>query len=200
MKKIYFFLIILLVVLSSVAFVSAADNPQSVEDMSLNQQGDIILERTQEINDDTTQEDIILERTQEINDDTTQEDILKAPTGTFFELQTIIDSVHEGDWVSISKDYYAADDLKTLNIGKSITFKGNGHTLDGKQLDRIMSVSLNPDQTVVLENLNFINGKLSWTNGAGLYASGGAVTLVNCTFKDNQGGFTISGEGGALYA
>lgn len=62
MKKIYFFLIILLVVLSSVAFVSAADNPQSDEDMSLNQQGDIILERTQEINDDTTQEDIILEK------------------------------------------------------------------------------------------------------------------------------------------
>ncbi|MBQ6349328.1 MAG: hypothetical protein IJI42_00185 [Methanobrevibacter sp.] len=201
MKKIYFFLIILLVVLSSVAFVSAADNPQSDEDMSLNQEGDIILERTQEINDDTTQEDIILEKNQ-IGDDTTQEDILEAPKrpGTFHELQRIIDEVPEGDWFSIARDYYAEEDSETLTIEKSITFKGNGHTLDGKLLDRIMSVSLNSKQTVLLENLNFINGKLSWTNGAGLYISGGAVTLVNCTFKDNQGGFTVSGEGGALYA
>ena len=38
MKKIYFFLIIVLVFLSSVAFVSAADNLQSNEDLSLNQQ------------------------------------------------------------------------------------------------------------------------------------------------------------------
>ncbi|MBE6506091.1 MAG: hypothetical protein E7Z73_10240 [Methanobrevibacter millerae] len=219
MKKIYFFLIIVLVFLSSVAFVSAADNLQSNEDLSLNQQGDIILERTQEINDDTTQEDNILEKTHEINDDTTQEDnilektheinddttqedILEAPKrpGTFHELQRIIDEVQERDWFSIARDYYAEEDSETLTIEKSITFKGNGHTLDGKLLDRIMSVSLNSEQAVVLENLNFINGKLSWTNGAGLHISGGAVTLVNCTFKDNQGGFTISGEGGALYA
>ncbi|SDA72210.1 hypothetical protein [Methanobrevibacter millerae] len=201
MKKIYFFLIIVLVFLSSVALVSAADNPQSNEDMPLNQEEDSILE-TQEINDDTTQEDSILEKTQEINDDTTQEDILGVPKrpGTFHELQRIIDEVPEGDWFSIARDYYAEEDSETLTIEKSIIFKGDGHTLDGKLLDRIMSVSLNSKQTVVLENLNFINGKLSWTNGAGLYISGGAVTLVNCTFKDNQGGFTVSGEGGALYA
>jgi predicted outer membrane repeat protein len=188
MKKIYLFLTIALVFSCSIAVVSAEDTNatdviQLAEDTSSDQETNIILQTDDEINDDAN-----------------QEDILGAPTGTFFELQKIIDSVPEESWFSISKDYCAADDLKTLTIEKSITFKGNGHTLDGKLLDRIMSVSLNSEQTVVLENLNFINGKLSWTNGAGLYASGGAVTLVNCTFKDNQGGFTLDGKGGALYA
>ena len=191
MKKTYLLLIIL-VFLCSIAVVSATenvnvtDNLQSMDDMSVNQE-----------------EDILLEKSQEINDDATQEDILEAkPPGTFRELQKMIDYVNEKDSLSIDRDYYADDDLKTLNIGKSITIKGNGHTLDGKQLDRIMSVSLNSEQTVTLENLNFINGKLSLTNGAGVYISGGTVTLINCTFKDNQGGgvMIISSKGGALYA
>ena len=189
MKKTYLLLIIL-VFLCSIAVVSATenvnvtDNLQSMDDMSVNQE-----------------EDILLEKSQEINDYATQEDILEAESpGTFKELQKMIDGMSEKDSLSIDRDYYADDDLKTLNIGKSITFKGNGHTLDGKQLDRIMSVSLNSEQTVTLEDLTFINGKLSWTNGAGVYISGGSVYLINCTFKDNRGGFGLSGEGGAVYA
>lgn len=177
MKKIYLFLMILLVFLFSIAFVSATedvnatDNLQSTDDISLNQEEDITLE-SQEINDDTTTQDIISEAP-------------KRP-GTFRELQRIIDEVPSG-YFSIARDYYADEDLKTLTIEKSVTMEGNGHTLDGKLLDRIMAVSLDSDVVVVLQNLVFTNGKLSWTNGAGVYISGGIVTLINCTFKDNQG-------------
>lgn len=192
MKKIYLFLMILLVFLFSIAFVSATedvnatDNLQSTDDISLNQEEEDITLESQEINDDTTTQDIISEAP-------------KRP-GTFRELQKEIDGAPELSQFSIYRDYYADEDLKTLTIGKSIFINGNGHTLDGKLLDRIMSVSLNSEQRVVLANLTFINGKLSWTNGAGVYISGGAVTIINCTFKDNQGGFGLSGEGGALYA
>ena len=189
MKKIYLFLTIALVFLCSIAFVSATENVnatddlQSNEDMSINQEEDILLE------------------SQEINDDTNQEDILGAPKrpGTFRELQRIIDEVPGGTF-SIGRDYYADEDLTTLTISKSINFNGNGHTLDGKLLDRIMTVSLDSESIVTLANLTFINGKLDWSNGAGLYISGGTVALINCTFKDNIGGLALSGEGGALYS
>lgn len=181
---------ILLVFLFSIAFVSATedvnatDNLQSTDDISLNQEEDITLE-SQEINDDTTTQDIISEAP-------------KRP-GTFRELQRIIDEVPSG-YFSIARDYYADEDLTTLTIDKSVTMEGNGHTLDGKLLDRIMTVSLDQDVVVALQNLVFTNGKVNWTNGAGVHISGGIVTLINCTFKDNQGGFGLTGEGGALYA
>lgn len=87
-------LLVLLVFLCSIAVVSAEDTNatdviQLAEDTSSDQETNIILQTDDEINDDAN-----------------QEDILGAPTGTFFELQTIIDSVHEGDWVLISKSFH----------------------------------------------------------------------------------------------
>ena len=77
-------------------------------------------------------------------------------TGSFNELQSIIDSNY-GSTIVLDKSYaYSAND-KTIEIKDSIIIDGNGFTIDGKNAVQIMNVTSND---VTIRNLTFVNGLL----------------------------------------
>ena len=127
------------------------------------------------------------------------ENALGAGEGTFTELQTL---VNRGGTITLDKDYiYTGGSTNGITISLAGTvLDGNGHTIDGKGLSRIFTISGN---SVTLKNLNIINGYHTTTAGAAMI-SGSNVIIDNCTFaysssKSNYGGaVTWSGQNGIL--
>ena len=115
-------------------------------------------------------------------------------TGSFNELQSIIDSNY-GSTIVLDKSYaYSAND-KTIEIKDSIIIDGNGFTIDGKNAVQIMKVTSND---VTLRNLTFVNGLLrryypgtapdtSWTGyfGADISWIGDNGRIENCIFENS---------------
>ena len=115
-------------------------------------------------------------------------------TGSFNELQSIIDSNY-GSTIVLDKSYaYSAND-KTIEIKDSIIIDGNGFTIDGKNAVQIMNVTSND---VTIRNLTFVNGLLrryypgtapdtSWTGyfGADISWIGDNGRIENCIFENS---------------
>ncbi|MEE1128713.1 MAG: hypothetical protein UHW99_01895, partial [Methanobrevibacter sp.] len=81
-----------------------------------------------------------------------------------------------------------------IEISKSITIDGQGHTLDAKGLSRIFYFSdTNRYYNLILKNINFVNGKS--TKGGSLYFLGKNIDIINCTFENS----TSTDHGGAVY-
>ena len=115
-------------------------------------------------------------------------------TGSFDELQRLIDSNY-GSTLVLDKSYaYSAND-KTIEIKDSIIIDGNGFTIDGKNAVQIMNVTSND---VTIRNLTFVNGLLrryypgtapdtSWTGyfGADISWIGDNGRIENCIFENS---------------
>jgi len=76
-----------------------------------------------------------------------------------------------------------------IDFAKSVTIDGQGHTLDAKNQNRIFNFN---DETkyLVLKNIKFANA-----NAGALYVIAKSLTLINCTFIDNE----VASSGGAVY-
>lgn len=139
-------------------------------------------------------------------------------TGSFTELQNIINKAKKGDTINLNKNYaYSNGDLEDgIVISKSISINGNGAVLDGKDTARIFVITEiydeeNYDETgtsVLLKNLAFINGKAE-IGGAILVDYGCSLNVSDCEFKNNKaigiqqdeyGGRPDTGHGGAIYS
>ena len=127
---------------------------------------------------------------------------------TSSELQKQIKKLNNGDTINLNNDIYL-DTTTDIKIYESITINGNGHTIDGKHISRIIEVC---SENVVLNNINFINGNtaIKWSrakgtvNGCSFRNSKGILgaiewigndgTIKNCTFIGNT-----ATNGGAIY-
>ena len=76
--------------------------------------------------------------------------------------------------------------LHVLPITSSVTINGNGSTVDGGQLDRVLDIEGNI--TVVIENLTITHGMAFGflSLGGGIFIRNANVTLVNCTVTSNS--------------
>ena len=137
-------------------------------------------------------------------------------TGSFTELQNIINKAKKGDTINLNKNYaYANGDSEDgIVISKSISINGKGAVLDGKDTARIFVITEiydeeNYDETgtsVLLKNLAFINGKAE-IGGAILVDYGCSLNVSDCEFKNNKAiGIPVKDEipttgfGGAIYS
>ena len=137
-------------------------------------------------------------------------------TGSFTELQNIINKAKKGDTINLNKNYaYANGDSEDgIVISKSISINGNGAVLDGKDTARIFVITEiydeeNYDETgtsVLLKNLAFINGKAE-IGGAILVDYECSLNVSDCEFKNNKAiGIPVKDEipttgfGGAIYS
>ncbi len=125
--------------------------------------------------------------------------------GTFTALDARINSnsVNDGDTVYLENDYsYVvgtdSDELKNgVYFTKNIIIDGQGYTINGSNVARILDVGNNAANThpgvtnVVLRNINFVNAYSGDSSGS---TSFGAVEFIgngkieNCNFSYNQAG------------
>ena len=124
--------------------------------------------------------------------------VLSSSTGSFSELQSLIDSC-SGSSLTLSKNYSYHSGDKCIRVGKSITIKGNGFVLDAKDKVRIFNITAGH---VALEGIVFKNGHVN-SGSVGLGSCGGAIfwdgsygSVNNCTFTGNYARV----YGGAIYA
>ena len=172
-KKLMFISSILFICLVSISFVCATDNLTDENILTV---------------DDSSDEKIIA--------DSQNDETLAEGEGNFTELFNLI-SDSDGS-LNLTKDYKrVVGDNETvpleygLDINKTITINGNGHTIDGNKSGRILRVNA---PNVVLENITFINGKREGSDGGALYVNGVNLTVKNCRFENNS----AAADGGAV--
>ena len=151
-----------------------------------------------------------------------EEETVGASAGTFSELQDIINQSASGSTISLDKDYAYDSGFNDsgIQINKSLTINGNGHTLDGLSKSRIFKVTYNKEcieeyHTIVLNNIIFKNGNsyLADANdneGGAIFMSHSAISNgfngpwypKNCNVKINNCVFTgnYARTGGAIYS
>ncbi|MBR0058688.1 MAG: hypothetical protein IJP99_05080 [Methanobrevibacter sp.] len=109
----------------------------------------------------------------------------------------LINDAKAGSTIVLEKDYTLNDLLFRKN---NITIDGNGHTLSGAKLNRILTIEAD---YVTLKNINFVDAfnKRDKYGGA-IYWNGQYGEIINCTFKDNEINIStkaINVYGGAIY-
>ncbi len=181
MKKILFF-ICLIIFIVSVAGVSASDDAN------------------QAIYDNSNNEDILAISSSENS-------VVGAEpngVGTFQELQDKIDAVVENGTINLDKNYTWNGSFKGdgITISKPITINGNGYVIDGLSAVRIFNVTATSG--VVLDNIIFKGGSFKGVDTSlENYYNGGAIyfydisnsTVSNCIFDNN-----VASSGGAISA
>ena len=118
-------------------------------------------------------------------------------TSDFHDFETIQNQVNkakEKDIIELNGNYIGNG--KQISINKSVKIQGNGATLDARNMSRIFLISAD---NVVLENINFINGKE--IAGGAIYCTGSNCKILNCNFSNNNANSESSTGccGGAIY-
>lgn len=115
--------------------------------------------------------------------------------GSFADLNTTINGDSSTN-IILDRDYTysSSDTIKTgIIISKNNTvIDGQGHTIDAKSQTRVFNITAT---TVILKNINFINGYTNRSGGA-IYGYGDNLRVINCTFEDNY----ASSWGGAIFS
>lgn len=101
-------------------------------------------------------------------------------------------------YISISGQYEDDNATGDLDVVTDITFKGQGSDttiIDGSALDRVFHIQ-GIGITVKLEDITVRNGREEFF-GAGVYQTGGSLTISNCEIKGNDA-FGITSFGGGV--
>ena len=223
-KKYLYLIVFLLLCILSISAVSAADDASDTVSVDTDQ--DIILEENiqedvigtnenEEIISDTTSGADALSESQETsissNDD---EDVLGA-TKSFKDLYNSIYANGEFTTADITLtdnyEYKSGDSGYTwhggINIKKTVTIHGNGHTIDCKNQAIGFTLTNKEGQYghLTIYDLNIINGQEQdtevFTGGAIIVSSGTRLTAQNCNFtncKAYAGGAIMTRGGAAI--
>lgn len=92
----------------------------------------------------------------------------------------MVSGLNSGD-ILVLNNNITQDGADEITIAKSLTIKGNGHTIDAQGKSSIFTVNSNG---VVLENITFINGKTTESGSAVHFNGGGSIvnsTFINCS-------------------
>ena len=118
-------------------------------------------------------------------------------SGSFTDLQTIIDNAPAGSTINLDKNYVYnnATDSSPIKINKRISINGNNFTLNGNNQSGILEINAYKLSNVVLDNINFINGYLKGSSGAAIRSLSNDIEIKNCYFENN----TAKNYGGAIY-
>ncbi len=179
--KFLFLAIIFLVSLVCISAVSAAD--EAVNDVIADTNDETVL---QESIDDATLADSLTDElgesdevTLDSGDDTTLG--VPAPYG-FSNLNDDING-NDNPVITLEHDYvcYINEFNDGVTISRNLTIDGNGYTISGYNRARIFNIQ--SDVSVVLKNINFIDGNASGNGGA--INCQGTVTAINCNFTNN---------------
>ena len=170
-KRILIGMLLLILFVSTMSFVSAADGSYN-----------------DNISDVDNNENIIQTSIK-------QDETLKDASGTFAQLDSQIQNAGVGSTLILDKNYtYSTSDTNPngIIINKNLTIDGKGHTLDGSGVSSIFIIT--GQSHVTLKNITFANAYGS--NGAALsWTSSSNVNVKYSTFRDNY----VSGNGGAIY-
>lgn len=135
----------------------------------------------------------------ELNENNTNIEIESSTsnTKTFTDLQNQFWAAQDGGTITLDSDYVYNDDFRNgrvMGIGvdrSSITVDGNGHAIDGNSKSRILFID-EKYSNLILKNINFINGYNKDGSGA-IFCKGENLTILNCTFENNDGGSLVGG-------
>ncbi|WP_455645733.1 hypothetical protein [Methanosphaera sp.] len=119
----------------------------------------------------------IAETTTESNIKTTNNKSIKKENevGTFTDLTTVIDS---SDNIILDKDYVKGESETVIELNKSLTINGNGHTITSNN-GTFTSIST---ANITLQNIIFTGNEGSNS----VITSNGNLTLINVTFTNNK--------------
>lgn len=126
----------------------------------------------------------------------TSDDTLSAGS-TFEYLQSQINNAKDGSVLTLDRDYADGSIQEVLlQIDKTLTIDGKGHTLDAKGSQKQVIISRSGE--ITLKNLIIKNGdSATFKTGAAVSVYNGAkLNVINCTFMDNHAYL----YGGAIYA
>lgn len=119
-----------------------------------------------------------------------------SPTASFDKLQDEINNAKPESTLYLNKSYTKTSWKNIIQLHKSLTIDGRGHTLDcGNNAQRVAFYSKEGD--ITLKNLKFINANnIQGGNGGAILITGSAkYTIINCTFINNA----ADNRGGAIY-
>ena len=116
-------------------------------------------------------------------------------SGTFEELQSLIDNAESWDTVVLNKDYYGKKKAKII-VNKNLTIDGRGHTIDCKSAEDCIAFYSTMGQ-VTLMNLYITNGYNddNYKGGAIFIGKEAKYSIINCKFINNW----ADDYGGAIY-
>ena len=182
-------IICLIICLFAIASVSATDTDDSA--ISSEDTGEI--ELSHEI--ESADENLGTSEEQTVTQTDNEEKTGATDHGTFWALQSKIESASSGDTVYLENNYSCEDSWirdTGIYIGKSnLVIDGQGHTIDAKQKTRIFDIST--VENVTIKNIKFINAKCENTAGAiyWSYSANGSVSgcsFVNCAAERGGSG------------
>ena len=142
-----------------------------------------------DMNDDDTIIIDITNDTRPSNVDNRPISNIKEATGSYDELQSIINLAPAGTTLYLYRDYKGSEN-KEITVNKNLIIDGQGYTINGARECRIFhSTSGN----VVLKNLRLINGYIdgscpddwSYFGGAVFIENKAKYTIENCYFNSN---------------
>ena len=133
---------------------------------------------------------------------------------SFKDLNDLINNAKEGSVIDLTDDYeyYGTMDVNSINITKSITINGNGHTINanqrllapvhigfGPEMDNEQVINKNKVRIFSIDKSNVAFNNISFMNayssiGGAIYSSG-VLTLNDCNFVNCS-----ATEAGAIYS
>ena len=188
-KKIIYFAIFI-IGLIAISGVSANEIDSDIADIS-NSNGVV---NTDEMNN----QQISLEDSTILSSNCYEEESLEAESQltncNFSSLNSTINDNYDSE-INLNTNYTFnnnSDSIFTngINITRSLTINGNGHTINANNQARIFRILNN--NTVIFKDIIFINGKSSGVNSI----IRGNCTVINCTFINNS--ITIISESQAI--
>ena len=220
-------LIIAIIFVAMIGGVSAADDNQTSDVVSVADDSPTVDTKTNDTVDVTTVEDessiaeedsVIEEGTiAETKDDmssvlaaSSNDDVLGVPAdqevlgATLKSLQTQIDNTWTGGTLTLYQNYVVGTntaDYGRITINKNIIIDGNGYTVDANGRGNIFYV--NGAYTITIRNLIIANAGTGQNDGGAFYITRGAtMTFSNCQFINNihnGNGGVIDAERGGTY-
>ena len=118
--------------------------------------------------------------------------LLTEDTGSFSELQTLINNASSGDTIVLDKDY-VSESAGRITISKDIVIiNGNGHSIDAKGKSGIFNII---DDYVTLNNVTLKNGNQNNGGAITVHQDTSSLKLNHVKFLNNH----AIDSGGAIY-
>lgn len=117
------------------------------------------------------------------------------PTGEFAAPSQAATAARDGDTIEIAAGTYTGDVAVWRQNGITIRGVGGRPVLDAAgQSAEGKAIWVIQGDNVVIDNIAFVGARVSDQNGAGIRHEGGALTIRNSLFKDNEEGILTNND------